>query len=291
MRMGLKGIILAGGHGTRLHPLTQVISKHLLPIYDKPMVYYPLSVLMLANIREILVISTERDLPFYQNLLGTGSQLGLKISYAVQEVPTGIAQALLIGANFIGFDPVCLILGDNIFFGQGMSGHLNQARTRTEGATIFGYQVKDPMAFGVVELDAAGKAVSIEEKPEHPKSDIAITGVYFYDKQAVGLVKTLKPSARGELEITDLNKLYLQQGQLHVELLGRGFAWLDSGTHDSLLDASNFVAALERRQALKMACLEEIAWRKGWITHEALMKRVQELGVNNSYGAYLANLV
>ncbi|MES2503666.1 MAG: glucose-1-phosphate thymidylyltransferase RfbA [Myxococcota bacterium] len=289
--MGWKGIILAGGQGTRLHPLTQVISKHLLPVYDKPMIYYPLSVLMLADIRDILIISTERDLPSYQQLLGSGAHVGLNITYATQDRPEGIAQAFLIGAEFIGQDSVSLILGDNIFFGQGISDHLKRARNRTKGATVFAYQVNNPTAFGVVQLDKAGKAISIEEKPAQPKSDLAVTGLYFYDSQVVQIARSLKASPRGELEISDLNRVYLQQNELYVEMLGRGFAWLDSGTHDSLLDASNFVATLERRQAFKMACLEEIAWRRGWLTDEDILKRAEELGPKNEYANYLTKLL
>ncbi|MDE7241283.1 glucose-1-phosphate thymidylyltransferase RfbA [Desulfovibrio sp.] len=285
-----KGIVLAGGSGTRLYPITLGVSKQLLPVYDKPMIYYPLSVLMLGGIREILVISTPADMPQYQRLLGDGSRFGVKFSYAVQPEPKGIAQAFLIGEDFLAGSPVCLILGDNVFHGEHFTEKLNRAVARTRGATIFGYQVRDPERFGVVEFDAAGNAICIEEKPARPRSRFAVTGLYFYDATVVDIARGLKPSARGELEITSINQAYLHRGELHVVRLGRGFAWLDTGTHSSLLEASLYVETIEARQGLKVACLEEIAWQNGWIT-DAEMRRAGEFFGKTEYGQYLLRLL
>lgn len=285
----MKGIILAGGSGTRLYPLTQCISKQLLPVYDKPMIYYPLSVLMLAEIRDILVISTPEDIKRFENLFGDGSQLGLAISYAVQPSPDGLAQAFIIGEEFIGQDRVAMILGDNIYYGQGFTPMLRQAAGRQKGATVFAYRVKDPSRFGIVEFDDAQRAVSLEEKPEHPKSNFAVTGLYFYDNQVVELAKKLKPSARGELEITDLNRLYLEKDQLKVELLGRGFAWLDTGTFEALQQASLFIETIQNRQGFKVACLEEIAFNQGWISRDQLLALAEPLK-KNDYGQYLLDI-
>lgn len=288
--MNYKGIVLAGGSGTRLYPITMGVSKQLLPIYDKPMIYYPLSVLMLAGIREILLVSTPHDLPQYRRLLGDGSSFGISLSYAVQPEPGGIAQAFIIGEKFISNDPVCLILGDNIFHGQHFTEKLNRAVAKTHGATIFGYWVRDPERFGVVSFDSCGKVISIEEKPEKPLSPYAVTGLYFYDSKVVEMAKSLRPSARGELEISSINQRYLELGLLHVEKLGRGFAWLDTGTHASLLEASSYVATIESRQGLKIACLEEIAWQKGWIDERAMEKAAAKCA-KTDYGQYLLRLL
>lgn len=285
----MKGIVLAGGSGTRLYPITKGVSKQLLPIYDKPMIYYPLSVLMLAGIRDIMVISTPEDLPKFKQLLGDGGAFGIKLSYSEQQSPDGLAQAFVIGEEFIGDESVCLVLGDNIFYGQGFSPRLRQAAACTSGATVFGYQVKDPQRFGVVAFDETNKAITIEEKPEQPKSNYAVTGLYFYDNDVVEIAKQVRPSDRGELEITSINQAYLERGDLKVELLGRGFAWLDTGTHESLLEAGSFVQTIEHRQGLKIACLEEIAYNNRWLTKEALYSQGQALR-RSGYGQYLLRL-
>ena len=286
----MKGIILAGGSGTRLYPLTKVTSKQLLPIYDKPMIYYPLSVLMNAGIREILIISTPDDTPRFESLLGDGRQFGIELSYAVQPSPDGLAQAFIIGEEFIGTDSVAMVLGDNIFHGHGLTKRLQAAAAKESGATVFGYYVDDPERFGIVEFDEEGKAISLEEKPVHPKSNYCVTGLYFYDNRVVEYAKSLKPSARGELEITDLNKIYLENGELEVTLLGQGFTWLDTGTHESLVDATNFVKTVETHQHRKIACLEEIAYLRGWISRDELMETYEVLK-KNQYGAYLKDVM
>lgn len=286
----MKGIILAGGSGTRLYPITMGISKQLLPIYDKPMIYYPLSVLMLAGIKDILIITTPEDQSGFIRLLGDGKHLGINISYAKQPTPDGLAQAFIIGEKFIGSDQVCLVLGDNIFFGQGFTPKLKNAAANTHGATVFGYQVMDPERFGVVEFDKRYKAISIEEKPKSPKSNWAVTGLYFYDNDVINISKSIKPSARGELEITSVNEIYLQSGKLNVELLGRGFAWLDTGTHDSLIEAGSFVETVQKRQGMMVACPEEIAWRNGWLTDAELEFTASKLSKNH-YGKYLLKLL
>ena len=286
----MKGIILAGGSGTRLYPLTKSISKQIMPIYDKPMIYYPLSVLMLANIKEILIISTERDLPVFKELLKDGSKLGLKLEYKVQEKPNGLAEAFIIGEEFIGEDNVALILGDNIFYGSGFRGLVEEAAKLERGAIVFGYPVKDPRAYGVVEFDETGKAISLEEKPENPRSNYAIPGLYFYDNTVVEKAKNVKPSARGEIEITTVNEMYLSEGKLNVKNLGRGVAWLDTGTHDALLEAANFVQTVQKRQGFYIACIEEIAYAKGWIGKEQLLKLAEPM-MKTEYGKYLKELI
>lgn len=285
----MKGIILAGGSGTRLYPLTRAMSKQMMPVYDKPMIYYPLSTLMLAGIRDVLIISTPRDLPAFEELFGTGEQLGMHFEYAVQDQPRGLADAFIIGAKFIGSDSVALVLGDNIFYGQSFSKLLREVSSRESGATIFGYYVRDPRAYGVVEFDENGKAISIEEKPEHPKSNYAVPGLYFYDNKVVDIAANVKPSARGEIEITSINNEYLRRGELRVETMGRGFAWLDTGNHDSLLDASDFVCAFQKRQGLYISCIEEIAYKRGFINKEQLLKLAEPL-MKTDYGKYLVEV-
>ena len=286
----MKGIILAGGSATRLYPLSKSISKQIMPVYDKPMIYYPLSTLMLAGIREVLIISTPRDLPMFRSLLGDGAQLGMRLEYIVQEHPDGLAQAFILGKDFLNGDAGCLILGDNMFYGQNFSAMLRKAASREKGASIFGYYVKDPRAYGVVEFDASGKVLSLEEKPEKPKSNYAVPGLYFYDKTVCDKAASLKPSPRGELEITDLNKLYLNEGSLHVDLFGRGFAWLDTGNCDSLLEAGNFIATIQNRQGFYVACIEEIAWRNGWINDNQLLQHGEDLK-KTLYGQYILSLL
>lgn len=289
----MKGILLAGGSGSRLYPLTRGVSKHLLPVYDKPLLYYPLSVLLLAGLKDILIISTERDIPLIQSVLNDGSHLGVNLQYKIQPSPDGLAQSFILAEEFLAGDSACLVLGDNIFYGQGLQNFIEQAQlniSRQGGASVFGYYVNDPNRYGIVEFDNAQKVVSLEEKPLTPKSNYAVTGLYFYDQNVVDYAKQVKPSSRGELEITDLNKLYLEQGVLNVQLLGRGFAWLDAGTHESLLDASNYVAAVEKRQGLKIACLEEIAWRKGFISRNQVLDQVELLG-NTHYAEYLKRVI
>jgi glucose-1-phosphate thymidylyltransferase len=286
----MKGIILAGGSATRLYPLSKSISKQIMPVYDKPMIYYPLSTLMLAGIREVLIISTPRDLPMFQQLLGTGEELGMKIEYIIQQVPNGLAQAFVLGSTFIGDEPACLILGDNIFYGQGFSKMLREAQSYTDGACVFGYYVKDPRAYGVVDFDATGKVLSIEEKPENPKSHYAVPGLYFYDNSVVARAKALQPSARGEYEITDLNRTYLDEKKLNVTLFGRGFAWLDTGNCDSLLEASNFVETIQKRQGFYISCIEEIAWRNGWIA-DAQLAKLGKAMEKTEYGQYILSLL